>query len=241
MKGTFYVVGVGPGDPELLTLKAARILAKSPVWLVPAAKKNGRSTALEIAGGAVDSTGKKIITHHFPMQKVYGGQPPEPLVVAAWEQAAALINEHLRAGRDVALPTLGDPALYSTGFYVCETMLAYNPKAGINIISGVSAVGAASAAAGIPLCLGDERLMVIPAVFADNYLRQALRDFDTVVFMKVHKALPRLVPLLEELGLLDMAVLVERADMADQRIWRDVRAARDEKLHYFSTMIVRKK
>ncbi len=239
-QGTFYVVGVGPGDPELLTLKAARILEKSPVWLVPTAGSTRASTALTIASGAVNTTEKKILTHHFPMKKIRMGRPSHPEVRKAWERAVALIDEQLAAGRDVALPTLGDPALYSTGFYISETLLAHNPVAEVAIIPSVSAMGATSATARTPLCLGDDQLAVIPALFADDRLRDILLRFDAVVLMKVHKAMAHLVPLLEDLDLLDKAVLVERTGMSGQRVRRDLKAAMAEKLHYFSTIIVRK-
>ncbi len=241
MNGTFYVVGIGPGDPELLTLKAARILAKSPVWITPAARLDGESTALTIVSGAVSQDGKNIIKHHFPMKKIYRGKTPDREVHEAWESAADLISAELTAGNDVALPTLGDPAIYSTGYYVCETLLARDPDAKVEIIPGISAIGATSAAAQVPLCLGDEQVVIIPAVFANGRLREIIKQFDSIVFLKVHKVMDRLVPLLEELDLLDKAVLVERTSMKEQRVRRDLKAAMGEELHYFSTMIVRKR
>ncbi len=240
MKGRFYVIGVGPGDPELMTLKAVRILKNSQVWFAPAAKKGGNSTALSIATGIVDQKDKEILTHHFPMKKVRIGQPPDAEVKAAWEEAASLIHQRLEAGKDVAFPTLGDPAIYSTGFYVWETLLENVPDMQVEIIPGVSAIGASSAASGVPLCLGDERMVVVPATFEDNKLREILMEFESVVLMKVYNVLDRLVPLLEELGLLDKAVLVERTSLEDQCIRRDIKQAAGEDLHYFSTMIVRK-
>ncbi|HID97862.1 MAG TPA: precorrin-2 C(20)-methyltransferase [Thermodesulfobacteriaceae bacterium] len=240
MKGTFYVVGVGPGDPELMTLKSARILERSQVWLSPAARRNGESTALAIASGAVSTAGKEILTHHFPMRKVCSGRTPVSDVKDAWEQAVDLISEQLVSGRDVSMLTLGDPAIYSTGFYVCETLLERNPEASVEIIPGISAMGATSAAVRMPICLGDDKFAVIPAVFEIEKLREILVQFDAVVFMKVHRAMDRLVPLLEELNLLDGSVLVERTGMAGERIWPDLKRAMNRKLHYFSTIIVRK-
>ncbi len=240
MKGRFYVVGVGPGDPELMTLKAVRVLKESQVWLAPAARKNGNSTALTIATGAVEREDREILTHHFPMKKVHIGQPPDAEVKAAWKEAASLIEERLAAGMSVAFPTLGDPAIYSTGFYVWETLVENVPGIEVEIIPGVSAIGASSAAAGVPLCLGDERMVVIPATFEDQKLRDIFREFESVVLMKVHNVMERLVPLLEELDLLEKAVLVECTSHEDQRIHRDLKKMVGEKLHYFSTMIVRK-
>jgi len=240
MKGRFYVVGVGPGDPELMTLKAVRILKKSPVWLAPAAHKDGNSTALTIASGLINGEQKEVLTHHFPMKKVHAGRPTDPEVKKAWKEAAAIIADHLDNGRDVAFPTLGDPAIYSTGFYIFETLMEDVKDMSVEIIPGISAIGATSAAAGVPLCLGDERMVVIPATFEDDKLKEILTKFDCIVLMKVYKVMDRLVPLLEELDLLDKAVLVERTSLAEQRIRRDLKTAAKEKLHYFSTMIVRK-
>lgn len=240
MKGRFYVVGVGPGDPELMTLKAVRILKKSEVWLTPAARKGGNSTALSIATGVVAREGREILTHHFPMKKVHIGQPTDVEVKVAWKEAAALIHERLMEGKDVAFPTLGDPAIYSTGFYVWETLLEEFPGVTVEIIPGVSAIGASSAVTGIPLCLGDERMAVVPAIFEDEKLREILCEFESVVLMKVHRVMPRLVALLEELDLLESSVLVEKTSLEDQVIRRDLKQAAEEELHYFSTMIVRR-
>ncbi len=240
MQGTFYVVGVGPGDPELLTLKAARILEKCDVWFAPSAFKHGDSMALKIVSGEVSTKGKKILTHYFPMKLVHRGKDPDPEVTAAWQEAAEIIVGHLRAGKDVVFPTLGDPAIYSTGYYVCETLQKNSADIKIEIIPGVSAIGASSAAAGLPLCLGDERLVVIPATFENGAMRDVLAQSDTVVFMKVHKVMPKIVKLLDELDLLDQAVLVERCSLGDQKIWTNIRDAVDKEIHYFSTIIVRR-
>jgi len=246
MPGKFYVVGVGPGDPRLLTLRAAEVLRHCPVWLVPSAfargghTGEGGSTALKIAEGVVESKGKTIISHHFPMKPVPRGGDAGPEVIAAWQTAAAEVVVHLAAGRDVAFPTLGDPAIYSTGFYLLETLRATEAGISIEVIPGISAPSSASAAVVHPLCLGDERIVIIPAVFDDQGIRELLAICQVAVFMKVHKSVPRLIALLDEFGLTEHAVLVERASLPDQRIWTDIRQAETVRLHYFSTMIVRK-
>jgi precorrin-2/cobalt-factor-2 C20-methyltransferase len=240
MQGTFYIVGVGPGDPQLMTLKAARILEKCNVWFVPSAFENGGSMALKIASGGVSREGKTILSHHFPMKQVHRGEDPDPEIKSAWQEAAKIIMASLGDGQDVVFPTLGDPAIYSTGFYVCETLQEYGSPFKIQIVPGVSAIGASSAVSALPLCLGDERLSVIPATFENERIRELLELSDVVVFMKVYKVMERLVGLLEELGLVDNAVLVERCSLPDQRIWTDVRKAVGQNIHYFSTMVVRK-
>lgn len=240
MNGTFYIVGVGPGDPNLLTLLAVQILRRCPVWLVPRAGGGRESTALKIAAKAVETRNREIISHTFPMKKIHMDLPPEPEVSQAWQEAAQIVVHHLRAGRDVAFPTLGDPAVYSTGFYVHDTLRQLYPEIKARIIPGVSSLGASAAAAGRPLCQGDDRLMVLPATYENGMLRESLEQFDTVVLMKVHRSLERICGLLEEMGLLDRAVLVERTSQAGECVVHDLRAAATRPCHYFSTIIVKK-
>lgn len=237
--GTLHIIGVGPGDPELLTLKAARLLERCPVWLAPKASSDGPSTALEIAAQAVAMGEREILTHHFPMKKIYMGRTPDPEVAAAWQEAAQAVVARLRRGQDVAFPTLGDPTVYSTGFYLCDTLLAVAPEVKIEIVPGVASITAAAAAIRQPLCQGDDRLVVLPATYENGFLREALRGFDTVVLMKVHRVMPRLVELLTEMELLDRAVLVERSSCREERVRTDLAAAAREPIHYFSTIIVR--
>ncbi|SDO97375.1 precorrin-2 C(20)-methyltransferase [Desulforhopalus singaporensis] len=241
MEGTFYVVGVGPGDPQLVTLKAAAILERCNTWFVPSAFENGGSMALKIASGAVKENGKTILSHRFPMKQVHRGADVDPEVKKAWRKAAETIIEYLKKGEDVVFPTLGDPAIYSTGFYLCETLQEYGSPFRVEIVPGVSAIGASSAVAGQPLCLGDERLVVIPATFENDRIKEILELTDVVVFMKVYKVMDRLVSLLEELDLVENAVLIEKCSLEDQRVWTDIRKAQGKDIHYFSTMVVRKK
>ncbi len=240
MQGTFYVVGVGPGDPQLLTLKAAEILKNCNTWFVPSAFQNGGSMALKIVSGSVDIEGKNILNHRFPMKQVQRGKEPDTEVKEAWKIAAKTILDILDKGEDVVFPTLGDPAIYSTGFYVCETLQEYGAPFKLEIVPGVSAIGATSAVSAMPLCLGDERLVVIPATFEDDKIREIIALSDAIVFMKVFKVMDRLVKLLDEFGLVDKAVLVEKCSLDDQKVWTDIREAVGQNIHYFSTMVVRK-
>lgn len=240
MKGTFYVIGVGPGDPELLTLKAARILRESPVWFAPKGKEHGNSTALAILSEVIPGDGKEILEHYFPMKKIRMGEQVDAEVEEAWVQAARAIQARIRAGQDVVFPTLGDPSIYSTGFYVCATLKRIAPEIPVEIVAGVSSIGASAASAGQPLCLGDDRMVVIPATFENGRLAEVLESFDTIVLMKVHRVMGRIVPLLDDLGLLDRSVLVERSSQDQEVVTRDLREALKREQHYFSTIIVRK-
>lgn len=238
--GTFYAVGVGPGDPELITLKARRILENCNFWLCPAARENGQSSALRIASTIINVEKKNILTHHFPMKHVVRGQQADPELLKAWQAAARQVMTHLKRGEDVAFPTLGDPALYSTAYYLYETLVEEAGHINVEFVPGVSAIGATASAAHQPLCLGNEYLAVIPATFDDRRLKQALEDFDSIALMKVHRILPQLIGLLDELQLTEKAILVEKTSLEDQRVWYNIKEAIDKPLHYFSTIIIRK-
>ncbi|MGB5686632.1 MAG: precorrin-2 C(20)-methyltransferase [Candidatus Electrothrix sp.] len=240
-QGCLYLVGVGPGDPELMTCKAVRILERTTVWVVPKARENGSSSALQIASAMVGSTDKEVLEVRFPMKKIRLEQEHDPEVQQGWQDAARIVLERLDQGEDVAFPTLGDPGLYSTSFYLLNTLQESGRELPVTIIPGITAMAACSAQLHAPLGLGDDVLSVVPAAFDDTRLRDILLTADAVVLMKVFRRLPAVIELLDELGLTDKAVLLERCGMDGQRIYTDIREAADKDLHYFSTLLIRKK
>ncbi len=239
-QATFYIVGVGPGDPELLTVKAYRVLERCRTLVAPKARSGDASTAVHILGQVVDLSEKNIHEVVFPMKKIPLGQAVSPEVSAAWEETAQTILALLDGGEDIVFPTLGDPGIYSTGYYLYETLLDLRPDIRVVCIPGISAMSGCSANIAAPLCLGDDRLAVVPATFGAVKLRQIFEEFDAVVLMKVHKVFGEVLAVLEETGLLHRAVYVEKAGMAEQRIVRDLTKP-PRNPHYFSTIIVRKR
>lgn len=228
--GTLYGVGVGPGDPELLTLKAARVLRETGVIAVPVSQAGGASHALDIASSFLRPE-QTVLKLHFPMV--------EEVVVREQHRRAAAqaIAGDLYVGRDVAFLTEGDPLIHSTFIYVLRHLPQDLP---VEIIPGVSSITAAAAQARMPLVSADQRLAVLPATFENLAgLRQTLRNFDTIVLLKVHRVLDQLIDLLDELALSERAVLVERASHGAGRVVRDVHTLRGELVHYLSLLIVR--
>lgn len=240
MQSILYIIGTGPGDPDLLTLKAFNTLRHCPVVVAPKGAKSGKSTALSIVEQAVDLSEKNVQEVYFPMKKVKLEEKLHPEVEAAWNDTAMKVLELLDSGNDVAFPTLGDPAIYSTGYYLYDTLLAIRPDTQIQFISGISAMSSCSASTLTPVCLGDDMLAVIPATFCEDKIRKALEDFDAVVLMKVYRVMDRICNLLRDAGLLENAIYVEKAGMHDQRIISDLSTV-PENPHYFSTIIVRKR
>lgn len=239
--GHLYLVGVGPGDPELMTYKAVRILTEAKIWAVPTARENGVSSAQQIAGQMIADKGRKILSLCFPMKKVFLGQETDDQLLQAWRKSADEVIRHLDQGEDVAFPTLGDATLYSTAFYLLAMIQEQRPDVPVTVVPGITAMAACAASQSSPLALGDDVLAVVPAAFEDDRLRQILTTLDSVVLMKVHKRIDALIDILEELELAEHAVLIERSGMEGERVYTDIREARGRKLHYFSTMVIRKK
>jgi len=239
MTAKLYIIGTGPGDPELLTVKAVNILKKSPVIISPRGSYNGSSTALSIIKPLVSLADKSVHELYFPMKKVRAAAEPHPEILVAWRHAAELVLNYLDSGDNVCFPTLGDPAIYSTGYYLYETICGLRDDIDVRFIPGVPAMSSCSASMATPICLGDEMVAVVPATFSNSRLEEIFSLFDTIVLMKVHRVLDRLTALLTNCGLLEKAVLVERAGTKNERIVRHFDQL-TQPPHYFSTIIVRK-
>lgn len=262
MTGKLYVIGVGPGDPELLTLKAVRILKEVPCICVPKGREEGSSLALSIIQRALSLEGKEIIEAHFPMRKTKDSN--ESLVTSnklnnknsslvtryllpkgdseldeKWAETVKNILNKLNKGIDVAFITIGDPAIYSTFFYLYDRLLELNPELKVEIIPGVSSINASAARTKIALALADEKIAILPANYMDN-LKDTLEKFDTVVLMKVYKVFDDLIRTLNDIHLLKNAVYVSRAGMEDEKISENIQDVKKEDLNYFSMVIIRK-
>ncbi len=209
MTGTLYGVGVGPGDPELLTLKAARILQSVPVIAYPATPQGG-AQARDIAAQWLRADQQEI---PIAMPCMLDRGP----VNQGYDEAAVLIAQELEAGRDVAILCEGDPLFYGSFSYL---LLRLGERFPCVVIPGVNSVSAAAAAAARPLITGEQRLTVIPATAGDAALRQALLSSDSVAILKPGRHRPRLLELLRETGRTEDVVYIEQASRPAQRIIR---------------------
>lgn len=232
--GTLYGVGVGPGDPELITLKACRLLRECPVIAYPATKKGGKSYAHEIVEMHIKADEKVMLGLVFPMTKDPGQ------LASGWNRTAELCWNELKQGRDVAFVTEGDPNLYSTFIHLARLMQELHPGVPVVSIPGISSVLGAAAALGQPLADGDQRVGIIPATGDPEALKEALLHHDTVVFLKVAKVLDLLLDVLDELGLAGKASVVTKVTSPNETVWRDARELRGQELEYLSLMVVSK-
>ena len=198
-----YGIGVGPGDKELLTLKAVRIIGEVPVIVVPSGKAGGRSIALEIAQDYINSNAE-VIVKHFPM----GTEEQEGKIYEAFQA----IEEKLKAGKDVAFLTLGDPFVYSTYIY----LLKYIQEKGylVETVPGITSFCACASIAGQPLVIGDEGLLIIPGDRIATINKEKY-----VVVMKVYKREEEILNTLEEKGF--KYVYIKKAGREGQEVLRD--------------------
>jgi precorrin-2/cobalt-factor-2 C20-methyltransferase len=225
MTGTLHLVGVGPGDPELITLKAAKLLASVPVAAYPTTGEDS-ALALSIATPHLNPAAERLpIT--IPMSVERG--PAQ----AAYDGAADAILAHLRAGRDVAWLCEGDPLFYGSAMYFVTRV---GTEAPVAVVPGVTSLTAAAAAIGRPLAARNEMLKILPAPLDDAILRPELEATPAAAIIKIGRHFDRVRALLSETGHADGAVVVEYATGIRQRITPLADFAHNER-PYFSTIL----
>jgi precorrin-2/cobalt-factor-2 C20-methyltransferase len=228
-----YAVGVGPGDPELLTRKAERILRSVDVILAPVSNPAEASVALETIREFIDKDRQEVIVHQFPMTS------DKSRLIPAWQEAAALIATHAEAERDVAFITIGDPLFYSTFIYLLRILHEQWPQIRIEIVPGISSISASAAQAGIPLAESEEKMAVIPATAGIEQIATALIQFETVVLLKVKPIFAEIMELLHQTGRERSTVFVERVGSARQKILTDFAEISAHSPDYLSLLIVK--
>ena len=225
MSGTLYLVGVGTGDPELLTLKAARVLGEIKV-VAYGQKTNQSSRALEIAQGFLHPK-VKYLPIDIPMQTQR--KPAQ----TAYDNLAKHIQAKLNIGQDIAYICEGDPLFYASAMYLIERM---DKNTNIEIISGITSPLAASAAIKRPLCARNEMLKILPATLNDAALIKELENAPSAAIMKVGRHFNRIKNILEKTAHANGAMIVENASCENQRIIKLNDYPKDE-LPYFAIIL----
>ena len=207
MTATLYGVGLGPGDPELITLKAARLISGAGVVAYPALA-GAASFARAIAADLI-ADGCREIVINVPMKT-----EREP-AQAAYDLGALAIAAELEAGRDVVVLCEGDPFFYGSFMYLYARL---SDAFKVEVVPGVTSVTAAAARAGQPLVARNERLTVLPGPLPEAELRARIDGAESVVIMKLGRHLPKLRAVLDDLGLTGQATYVERVGLAQERV-----------------------
>ncbi|MFV2050477.1 MULTISPECIES: precorrin-2 C(20)-methyltransferase [Bacillaceae] len=233
MVGTLYGLGVGPGDPELLTVKAFRTLKEAPVIAYPKKRKGSKSYAHRIIDVYITPGEKEMLGLVFPMTK-----DPE-ILEREWSHTVDLVWDKLKTGKDVAFVTEGDPLLYSTFIHMMNLVKERYPEVNIQTVPGISSINGAASRLGIALAEGDDHVAIIPA--RDDYeaMKKAIVENDCVIFIKVAKVIDLMLKILRELDLLEKASVVTKVTSDEEIIW-DIRELDRAELEYLTLMVVRK-
>ena len=232
--GQLIGIGVGPGDPDLITVKALRALEAAPVVAFPAGRGGQPGVAQTIIAPWLRSTQLTV-----PLDFPYVQAPA--VLQAAWEKAAVDLWPYLVQGQDVVFATEGDVSFYSTFTYLAQTLQHQHPEVTVQAIPGICSPLAAAAALGLPLTVQAERLLILPALYRVSDLSTAIAQADVIVLMKVGSVYAQVWQVLAQHQLLSRSTVVVHATRPDQRIYQDLSLYPDLPLPYFSLLIVQVK
>ena len=232
--GTLYGIGVGPGDPDLITIKATKILNQVDIVFAAASTKNNHSLTVNIAREhiPVDAT---VIRLKFPMTR------DKDETRSAWKQHAQTIINALENGRDVAFLTLGDAMTYSTFGYIVKHISTSAPHLKIETIPGISSYQAAAARLNTPLVEGEESLMVVSGAKGGNRLREMAAKPENVVFLKAYRNVKDITNAIKESGSYQECVGIKNCGHEDEEIIPNIEALNKQAPNYWTLIIAKKK
>lgn len=229
--GTLYGISVGTGDPELITVKGLKILQSSKVVAFPAGIKGKLGIAQQIVAPWM-SLNQQQLALTFPYVQ------EQEILESAWKNAAVQVWQYLQQGVDVAFVCEGDVSFYSTFSYLAQTLQQIHPEVLIQSIPGVCSPMAAASALKLPLTVGAEKLVVLPAIYQLKELETVLDWADVVVLMKVASVYEQVWQILNQRNLLERSRVVERATLPEMVIYNGLRDRPSLQLPYFSILIV---
>lgn len=229
--GCLYGVGVGPGDPELISVKGLRYLQQAHIVAFPAGIKGQPGVAEQIITPWLNTTQMRLPLSFPYVQDL-------SVLQNAWKQAAHQVAQYLYQGQDVVFASEGDVSFYSTFTYLSQTLQALYPQARIETIPGICAPTAAAAAVGLPLTVQRDRLAILPALYALDTLTTALEWADVIVLMKVSSVYQKVWSALQQAGLLDHSYVVVQASTVQQQIYHNLKHYPDLELPYFSLLVI---
>ena len=232
--GTLYGIGVGPGDPELITLKASRILKSVDVVFAAASTKNNHSLAVRIAKCHIPET-TPIHKLSFPMTT----DPDE--TEKAWCEHANTIYESLDTGKDVAFLTLGDPMTYSTFGYILRCLKDIEPNIPVEIIPGITSYQAAAARLNTPLVEGEESLLVVSGAKGGDRLRRLENKPETVVFLKAYRNIQDITRAIDEADPPYHSKGIKKCSQPDEEIINDMEVFQSRRPDYWTLIIAKQK
>jgi precorrin-2/cobalt-factor-2 C20-methyltransferase len=232
--GILYGISIGTGDPELITVKGLRILQASDIVAFPAGVNNRLGVAQKIIKTWLQPQ-QRILPLEFPYVQ------DELKLQTAWEIAAQEVWQELNLGKNVAFACLGDVNFYGTFTYLAQTLERSHPEINIETVPGVCSPMAIASVLGIPLTVNQQKMAVLPALYAVQELEAALDWAEVVVLLKVSSVYAQVWQILEQRNLLASSAIVEQATFPEQKIYRDLYNYPQLDLSYFSVLLINQK
>lgn len=231
--GTLYGIGVGPGDADLITVKAVKTLAEMDVIFTASSTNNDFSLAMEIAGPHLPD-GIEARTLSFPMTK------DKVVTDRAWEENAGVIAGEVEKGRNVAFLTLGDPLTYSTFGYILQKMKTLYPHIVVKIIPGITSYQAAAARTNTTLVEAEESLLLTSGAFGGANIRKLKAAVENVVLLKAYRNVADIVDALTEAEMLANSIAISRCGRKNEAVTTNIAQLVEKKPDYWTLIIAKK-
>jgi len=234
------VVGCGPGDPELLTVKAVKAIQDADVIMCPTSREGKPSIALSVVSTIIDKSKKQeIVNLVFPMTK-----DKETLKIT-WNKNSSILAQSVLSGKKVVYLTVGDPYLYSTWIYLHRELETKYPEIKITVIPGIVSIFTFASKVGISLAEGSEKITIIPSCYDLSKVKELAKNSDTMVFLKDGRYFDQVIELLKEAGFPDDSVFAIGQDLdTEHEIVRKLTLGEVTKetmtTKYFSIMVVKR-
>ena len=230
--GTLYGIGVGPGDPEMITLKAVKILKKVDMIFAASSSKNQHSQAVNIAKTHIPDTAK-VEMLPFPMTK------DKSVAQKVWDEHARKIITLLEQGQDVAFVTLGDSMVYATYGYILQSIQKLAPLLNIVSIPGITSFQAAASRLNRPLVEGEESLLLLSGANGGDRLRQFAGKAENVVILKAYKKVKDIVSALDETGMMEKSVAITSCGLHNEEVIKDIKTLEKRPPEYWTLILAK--
>ncbi len=233
-------VGCGPGDPELLTVKAVNAIRSADTIMCPASNEDRPSIALSIISPIIDKTkNQEIIRLIFPMTK------DREVLEATWKKNSRIMVEKVLSGKNVVYITIGDPYLYSTWIYMHREIIASHPEMKISVVPGIVSMFTFASKVGISIAEGAEKVAVIPSCYDLTTVKEIAKNSESMVFLKDGRYFDQVIQVLKDAGFPDSSIFAIGQDLGtDHEIIRKMTLGEvnDDTLttKYFSILVVKR-
>jgi len=233
-------IGVGPGDPDLLTVKAVKAIQKADIIMCPASKEDRPSIALSVVSPIIDkSKNQDIVKLIFPMTK------DKDILEETWKRNAKIMAQTVLSGKNVVYLTVGDPFLYSTWIYMHKDLRENYPDMQIEVIPGIVSMFTFASKVGVSIAEGAEKVAIIPSCYDLSSVKEIAKNSESMIFLKDGRYFDQVIDVLKEAGFPDNSIFAIGQDLGtENEIIRKLTLGEvnDDTLttKYFSILVVKR-